>query len=140
MYLFLLLFIVALFCGFTLLIAFLGDWGLLAKSFRAREKPSGKFFYFRSAGVGMASYRNMLTVGVTAKGLYLAVFFPFRFVHPPLLIPWSEIKDIHENKFFSWRNYCLSIGYPERASVTIDDDVMQAARQYLPDHALPAQE
>ncbi|QDU78145.1 hypothetical protein Pan97_52270 [Bremerella volcania] len=118
-------------CSTMAVIAFLGDWGLLAKSFRAREKPDGKYFYFQSCGIGMAGYRNMLAVGVTDKGLYLAVFFLFRPMHPPLLIPWSEIKEVHENKFFSWRNYYLSIGYPEWASVTLAENVMNEARQYL---------
>lgn len=140
MYVFLLFVGFALVGCFTLLVlAFLGDWGILAKSFRAREKPRGKYFYLRSSAVGMVGYRRMLTVGVTDKGLYLSVLFPFRPLHPPLLIPWSEIKEVHENKFYSWRNYYLSIGYPEWASITIDDEVMQAARDFLAD-VMPEEE
>jgi hypothetical protein len=35
---------------------------------------------------------NVLTLGVSQQGLYLASMFLFRFMHPPLLVPWSEIK------------------------------------------------
>ncbi len=38
------------------------------------------------------NYNNVLTIGVNAQGMYLAVMFLFRFRHPPLLIPWSDIK------------------------------------------------
>ncbi len=38
------------------------------------------------------NYNNVLTIGVSPEGLYLASMFLFRFMHPPLLVPWSEIK------------------------------------------------
>ncbi len=40
----------------------------------------------------LANYNNVLTIGVSPQGLYLASMFLFRFMHPPLLVPWSEIK------------------------------------------------
>jgi hypothetical protein len=39
-----------------------------------------------------ANYKHVLTIGVSPRGLYLASMFLFRFMHPPLLVPWSEIK------------------------------------------------
>ncbi len=41
---------------------------------------------------GLTNYNNVLTLGVSPDGMYLASMFLFRFMHPPLLIPWSEIK------------------------------------------------
>ena len=38
------------------------------------------------------NYNNVLTIGVSEEGLYLACMFLFRFMHPPMLIPWDEIK------------------------------------------------
>lgn len=38
-----------------------------------------------------ASYNGCLIVGCCAEGLYLATMPLFRFRHPPLLIPWTEI-------------------------------------------------
>jgi hypothetical protein len=40
----------------------------------------------------LANYNNVLTIGVSQQGLYLASMFLFRFMHPPLLVPWNEIK------------------------------------------------
>jgi hypothetical protein len=40
----------------------------------------------------LANYNNVLTIGACQQGLYLASMFLFRFMHPPLLVPWSEIK------------------------------------------------
>ena len=40
----------------------------------------------------LAHYNNVLTLGASQRGLYLASMFLFRFMHPPLLVPWSEIK------------------------------------------------
>jgi hypothetical protein len=41
---------------------------------------------------GLADYKNVLTIGVSQQGWYLASMFFFRFMHPPLLVPWNEIK------------------------------------------------
>ena len=40
----------------------------------------------------LTNYNRVLTLGTCQEGLYLAIMFLFRFMHPPLLIPWSEIK------------------------------------------------
>jgi hypothetical protein len=40
----------------------------------------------------LANYNNVLTLGANQEGLYLASMFLFRFMHPPLLVPWSEIS------------------------------------------------
>jgi hypothetical protein len=39
-----------------------------------------------------ANYNNVLTLGANQEGLYLASMFLFRFMQPPLLIPWGDIK------------------------------------------------
>ncbi|MGH9564904.1 MAG: hypothetical protein ACRD4I_02870 [Candidatus Angelobacter sp.] len=39
----------------------------------------------------IATYGNCLVVGGSSEGLYLAIMALFRFRHPPLLIPWTEI-------------------------------------------------
>ena len=40
----------------------------------------------------LANYNNVLTLGASQEGLYLAAMPFFRFMHPPLLVPWSNIK------------------------------------------------
>jgi hypothetical protein len=46
----------------------------------------------RAARCDGANYNRVLTLGASQEGLYLASMFLFRFMHPPLLVPWSEIK------------------------------------------------
>ncbi|HXW90298.1 MAG TPA: hypothetical protein VEK33_07105 [Terriglobales bacterium] len=40
----------------------------------------------------LVNYNHALTLGANREGLYLASMFLVRFMHPPLLIPWREIK------------------------------------------------
>lgn len=126
---------------FTLfLIASIGDWRRLAKSFRARHQPDGKTFHFRSAGVGMVSYGNILTICISTDGLYLALFFPFRLMHPPLLIPWNEITAVREKNSLSRRRYRVSIGSPEWASLTLPEDIVSEIKAFMAEKPSPSDE
>jgi hypothetical protein len=40
-----------------------------------------------------------MTIGVTDQGLFLVPFILFRFLHPPLLIPWRDITGCKEGSF-----------------------------------------
>lgn len=66
-------------------------WGRLACHYRAHEHFTDTRWHFRSAKIGWSNYSGCLTVGSSAAGLYLAVFFPFRPGHPPLFIPWADV-------------------------------------------------
>jgi hypothetical protein len=46
------------------------------------------------------NYSGCLTVGVNRKGLYLSVWFLFRFGHPPLVVPWRDITMMERKRFF----------------------------------------
>jgi hypothetical protein len=37
-------------------------------------------------------HNNVITAGASQEGLYLTSMFLFRFMHPPLLIPWAEVR------------------------------------------------
>jgi hypothetical protein len=75
------------------IISFIGGWFSLAKVYRTRVPFSGAKWGRQSGQMRwLANYNNVLTIGVSPQGLYLASMFLFRFMHPPLLVPWSEIK------------------------------------------------
>jgi hypothetical protein len=75
------------------IISFIGGWFLLAKVYRTRVPFSGAKWGRQSGQMRwLANYNNVLTIGVSPQGLYLASMFLFRFMHPPILVPWSEIK------------------------------------------------
>ncbi len=44
-----------------------------------------------------------MTLGLAVEGLYLAPLGVFRFLHPPLLIPWSAIAECEDGSFLWWR-------------------------------------
>jgi hypothetical protein len=60
--------------------------------------------------VRMANYNNVLTLGVSRRGLYLASMFVFRFMHPPLLVPWSVIK-VRRNKGWVFEYVTFTMGH-----------------------------
>lgn len=74
------------------LIAFLGGWRRLAKTYAARAEPSGEKLRFQSMRLGLTRYNGALTFVFAAQGLYMAAWGIFRPGHTPLLIPWSDIR------------------------------------------------
>jgi hypothetical protein len=74
-------------------ISFVGGWFSLARVYRTQVAFDGAKWRMRSGRMRwLANYNNLLTLGASQQGLYLASMFLFRFMHPPLLVPWSEIK------------------------------------------------
>lgn len=75
------------------IISFIGGWFSLAKVYRTRLPFDGAKWRMQSGQMRwLTNYNNVLTLGVSPEGLYLASMFLFRFMHPPLLVPWSEIR------------------------------------------------
>ena len=105
-------FFVALWLLVCALIAVMGGWTLLAASYPAPEAlqiDSDRRFRFRSIQVrrswfGRARYSGVMTIGLAPEGLYLAPFVLFRFLHKPLLIPWSAISDCDGDSFL-WNRW-----------------------------------
>ena len=75
------------------IISYVGGWFSLAKVYRTRVPFDGAKWGGQSGRMRwLANYNNVLTMGASQQGLYLASMFLFRFMHPPLLVPWTEIK------------------------------------------------
>jgi len=75
------------------IISLVGGWFSLAKVYRTRVPFDGTKWRMQSGRMRwLANYNNVLTIGASQQGLYLASMFLFRFMHPPLLVPWREIK------------------------------------------------
>ena len=56
--------------------------------------------------------------------LYLSVLFLFRLCHPPLRIPWNEIRLSRTRRF--WRTYVvLTLGEQEQISMRISERMAQ---------------
>jgi hypothetical protein len=93
------------------MIAYFGGWHTLAKSYtvdlsriRPLDQDAGKRFGFASMSLGPSyfpsNYSSCLTIWVSDRGVELQVQPFFRFMHPPLFIPSSDIDHCDVEKFF----------------------------------------
>jgi hypothetical protein len=93
------LFFAVMWFGICALLSVLSGWSGLAARFRTAQVRVGERFRFASGSMGASmrfpvNYRSCLFFTVANTGLLLSVFFPFRFLSPPLFIPWSEVESI----------------------------------------------
>jgi hypothetical protein len=95
------------------LLSLIGGWHSLAQEFRAEDDGSGERFYFVSGGLGArfapVSYRGCLFVTVGDRGIRLSIFFLFRFLSPPLFIPWEEVSSVEERRFLFFRHTVIHL-------------------------------
>lgn len=89
-----LLFAVALWFAIGLGMAHVSGWRTLAIHYRATEPFLDKCWYFSSASIRPVTYHRCLTLGANTRGLCISPLLPFRFSHPSLFVPWSEIDEI----------------------------------------------
>ena len=97
-------------CLVVKLISFAG-WNRLAASFAYElDRPEGERFNFSNITVGRnARYNGCINYTVAGEGLHIKVSLPFRFAHPPLLIPWSRIIDVKPIQRFGFSIYEVEI-------------------------------
>ena len=81
-------------------VGFFGGWRELAGDYPGEHSASGETFRFQSARLGRwAGYNNVVQVTAGLAGMHLSVFLPFRIGHPPIFIPWSDLRATPER---SW--------------------------------------
>lgn len=88
-----------LWSGIIYLTSYLSGWHFLAG--RYRTEPLTEGFYRGVYGrIGVANYNGVLRVAFTEKGMYMHVMPLFKIGHPPLLLPWSQLKEWKESHSF----------------------------------------
>lgn len=55
------------------------------------------------------NYTNCLLLTINDKGLNLSILFPFRFLSPPLFIPWSRFNSAQKKSFLLMPYYLFAI-------------------------------
>jgi hypothetical protein len=106
-----------------LLLSFLSGWWILATRFSTDEQPSGDaktagpFFYVLYLRFWM-HYSSVVRVTAANDALYLSVMFLFRIGHPPLRIPWNEIR-FSTTTYFLRRYMVLTLGTNEQIPLRI---------------------
>lgn len=83
-----------------------GQWRALAVRFAAPSDPPRGETRFGFSSLRMTSglggiYRGCVTIGVSDRGISLAMWAPMRLFHPGLLIPWRAVRTC-EVKDFGW--------------------------------------
>ncbi|MBA4850913.1 hypothetical protein [Emticicia sp. BO119] len=78
------------------MIAHLSGWDNLKNTYETTYTHNEINYFGVSGKVGKFYYNRILNVSLSEAGLFLSVSPLFRFGHPFLLIPWSDIKNIHE--------------------------------------------
>jgi hypothetical protein len=122
---FILAFFAALWSLKSFIVSMIGGWAALSKRFRAKSQPygdiktAGPLFYtvmmrFR------VRYGNTIRIAASSDALYLSILFPFRLCHPPLTIPWDEIK-MRRTQFLWLRFVILTLGERERIPMRISE-------------------
>jgi hypothetical protein len=107
------LFFLVMWMGISGLLAVVGGWSSLATLYRANSPAEGERFYFRSGSLGHrsfpVSYSGCLFPTINSQGLYLSIFLLFRFLSPPLFIPWSKVESIDLKRFLFFRYVVITL-------------------------------
>jgi hypothetical protein len=92
-------------------LSYVGGWYSLARVHRALVPFNGAKWGMQSGKMRwLANYNNVLTLGVNQEGLYLATMGFFRFMHPPLLVPWSEVR-VRRSKGWFFEYVTFTMGH-----------------------------
>ena len=85
-------------------LALLSGWWTLASHFRASDAVAGERFRFVSGSLGRrffpVKHGNCLFLTVNDEGFRLAILLVFRFLSPPLFIPWARVESVTEKRVF----------------------------------------
>ncbi|MGD1063477.1 MAG: hypothetical protein ABR860_09470 [Terracidiphilus sp.] len=114
---------IAFWCAIGYLVSFLTGWLALARRFKKQSEPYGEI---RSAGPFFYTvymrfwghYSSVIRLTAASDALYASVLFLFRIGHPPLRIPWDEIR-FGRTKFFFRTNIVLTLGNAEKIPMCI---------------------
>ncbi len=107
----------------SLIISSISGWSMLAGRFRSCQQPSGDT---RTAGPLFyviylrlwTHYSSVVRITAANDALYLSVLFLFRIGHPPLRIPWNEIR-FSTTTYFLRRYMVLTLGTDEQIPLRI---------------------
>lgn len=102
----------------------LSGWHALSKRFRTQSKFLGKSKtagpFFNVCLRNWTDYSSIIKISADEKALYLSPRLSCRIGHPPLCIPWKEIK-IGKTKFLWQRYVVLTLGEQERIPMRISE-------------------
>ena len=79
--------------GVSFVLSKIGGWADLVQDYRSDGSEEGEKWRFRNVSMkGTVFYSGCVFFTSNRSGLGLSILFPFRFGHPPLFVPWSDIS------------------------------------------------
>jgi hypothetical protein len=117
------IFFMILWCAVCFLISFLTGWFALARRFKRQADPYGETktagpFFYTVYMRWWSKYSSVIRLTAAGDALYASVLLPFRIGHPPLRIPWDEIR-FGRAKFFFRTYLMLTLGNEEKIPMRI---------------------
>ncbi len=124
----------------------ISGWNALSKRFLAQTEPygdtrtAGPFFYTVSMRFWIG-YSSVIRLTAAADALYLSVSFLFRIGHPPLSIPWTEIR-FGRTTHWGFRYVVLTLGGQEQIPMRISERLARnlGLLERIPDPSGPSPE
>jgi hypothetical protein len=109
----------AMWCFLSWLLSRLSGWSHLARHYPSPASVVGESAHMRTGRLGVVSYHSCLRFRVNDDGLQIAVAFPLRLGHPPLLIPWDQIHHVAADPLRYSHKVKMSIGRPAIAGAIL---------------------
>ncbi|AFY37659.1 hypothetical protein Lepto7376_1307 [[Leptolyngbya] sp. PCC 7376] len=105
----------------------LSGWDKLAQKYGYHSKFQGKTVRMTTAYIGMVRYRNCVSIGVNAQGLYVSPFELFRLGYPPIFVRWEEISRFEKKQGILGlgQYYALDVGNPRIRTIKLSPRIFR---------------
>lgn len=111
------------------LLSLLSGWVELGRQFPGGPRPPGTRFRGQVTGVGIVGENGVTGLVVTPRGLYLYSNPLFRFLRPPVLVPWERVRYDGERGRLWWHAHMLRLG--DVTSIRIKQRAFDALAPYV---------
>jgi hypothetical protein len=114
---------IAFWCAVGFLVSFISGWSALGRHFKRQSDPYGETktagpFFYTVYMRWWGHYSSVIRLVAASDALYASVLFLFRIGHPPLRIPWDEIR-FSRTKVFFRPFVVLTLGNQEKIPLRI---------------------
>lgn len=112
----------------------ISGWSALADEFPGPEEAGGLDLRVEEGGLGNPRWLHgvaPLEASMSLGGLDLRYPFPYSLGHPPIRIPWRELRVADATLDGDEARLVLFVGSPERARVSLRGDVAAVVREWL---------
>jgi hypothetical protein len=115
-------------------ISVMSGWFSLGEKFRNRVAFNGKKWWGQSGQMRwLTNYTGCLILGANSQGLYLGALFLFRFMHPPLLVPWGEIRVRRTTRWLFGESVTFTMGHELGVNLRISGKLADKLRKSAED-------